>query len=145
MIQVAVALGIADSLHDGPKPATKLVTDSGADANMVLRLCRALSAFGIFEVNFGIGTRHPTEAASALIQKIPPLTGIVNCAIDVRAMLTKLVPLNWDDLKRLAERSCCGLRRPERWHRLARRSGSRPCRRRWYLGAQVLIGSLGNE
>lgn len=51
MIQVAVALGIADSLHDGPKPATKLVTDSGADANMVLRLCRALSAFGIFEVD----------------------------------------------------------------------------------------------
>jgi len=51
MIQVAVALGIADSLHDGPKPATKLVTDSGADANMVLRLCRVLSAFGIFEVD----------------------------------------------------------------------------------------------
>ena len=51
MIQVAVALGIADSLHDGPKPATKLVADSGADANMVLRLCRALSAFGIFEVD----------------------------------------------------------------------------------------------
>ena len=51
MIQVAVALGIADSLHDGPKPATKLVTDSGADTNMVLRLCRALSAFGIFEVD----------------------------------------------------------------------------------------------
>jgi hypothetical protein len=43
MIQVAVALGIADSLHDGPKPATKLVTDSGADANMVKPTARASS------------------------------------------------------------------------------------------------------
>ena len=63
MIQVAVALGIADSLHDGPKPATKLVADSGADASMVLRLCRALSAFGIFEVDSEDVVRQSARSA----------------------------------------------------------------------------------
>ena len=63
MIQVAVALGIADSLHDGPKPATKLVADSGADAGMVLRLCRALSAFGIFEVDSEDVVRQSARSA----------------------------------------------------------------------------------
>src|SRR5258707_12947607 len=85
--------------------------------------------------------RGPPPKCALNYKKI--VSGLSSCAIDVRAKRTKLIPLNWVDLKRLAEWSCC-LRRPERWHRLARRSGSRPWRRRWDLGAQVLIGSLGN-
>ncbi|TSA81707.1 methyltransferase [Deinococcus detaillensis] len=51
MIQVAVALGLPDQLTDGPEFAAPLALKVGADPQMLLRLCRALAAFGIFEID----------------------------------------------------------------------------------------------
>ncbi|GGR37727.1 methyltransferase [Deinococcus ruber] len=50
MIQVAVTLGLADELADGPQFAGPLALKVGADPQMLLRLCRALAAFGVFEI-----------------------------------------------------------------------------------------------
>jgi hypothetical protein len=51
MLQVAAALGLADRVDDGPKSITALAVECGANASMLLRLCRALAAFGIFSVD----------------------------------------------------------------------------------------------
>ncbi|WP_407572638.1 methyltransferase [Deinococcus altitudinis] len=51
MIQVAVTLGLADELADGPQFAEPLARKVGVDPQMLLRLCRALAAFGVFEVD----------------------------------------------------------------------------------------------
>ena len=51
MLAVAASLELADRVQDGPKPVTTLAADCGADAAMLLRLCRALAAFGIFAVD----------------------------------------------------------------------------------------------
>ena len=51
MIQVAVNLGLADELTDGPQFAEPLALKVGADPQMLLRLCRALAAFGVFEID----------------------------------------------------------------------------------------------
>ena len=51
MIQVAVALDLADHLEGGPQPMTALALKADADPAMLLRLCRALAAFGIFAVD----------------------------------------------------------------------------------------------
>jgi O-methyltransferase domain/Dimerisation domain len=51
MVQVAVSLGVADQLADGPQSAAALAAACGADAPMLLRLCRALAAFGLFTVD----------------------------------------------------------------------------------------------
>jgi hypothetical protein len=44
MLQVAAALGLADRVDDGPKNITALAVECGANASMLLRLCRALAA-----------------------------------------------------------------------------------------------------
>ncbi len=51
MIQVAAALELADRVADGAKPITALALEAGAEPTMLLRLCRALAAFGIFAVD----------------------------------------------------------------------------------------------
>lgn len=51
MIAVAAALDVADRVQDGPKSVTSLAAECGADAPMLLRLCRALAAFSIFVVD----------------------------------------------------------------------------------------------
>ena len=51
MIQVAVTLGLADELTDGPQFAEPLALKVAADPQMLLRLCRALAAFGVFEID----------------------------------------------------------------------------------------------
>lgn len=51
MIQVASALELADRVADGAKPITALALEAGAEPTMLLRLCRALAAFGIFAVD----------------------------------------------------------------------------------------------
>jgi hypothetical protein len=50
MLQVAAALDLAGWVADGPQPVARLASDFGADPSMLLRLCRALAAFGIFKV-----------------------------------------------------------------------------------------------
>ena len=51
MAQVAASLGLADRVVDGPRSVTALASECDADAGMLLRLCRALAAFGIFRVD----------------------------------------------------------------------------------------------
>jgi O-methyltransferase domain len=51
MIQVAVALELADRVADGSQSISNLALEAGAEASMLLRLCRALAAFGIFAVD----------------------------------------------------------------------------------------------
>ena len=51
MIEVAAALELADRVAEGAKPITVLALEAGAEPTMLLRLCRALSAFGIFAVD----------------------------------------------------------------------------------------------
>ena len=51
MLQVAAALQLADRVAEGPCPVTRLASECDADAGMLLRLCRALAAFGVFSVD----------------------------------------------------------------------------------------------
>ena len=51
MLQVAAAFELADRVTDGPRSATKLAQECGANPDMLLRLCRALAAFQIFAVD----------------------------------------------------------------------------------------------
>src|SRR3954452_5526674 len=51
MVQVAASLDLADRVADVSRPATGLASECGADAGMLLRLCRGLAAFGIFAVD----------------------------------------------------------------------------------------------
>ena len=51
MLQVAAALQLADRVAEGPRPVTGLASECEADAGMLLRLCRALAAFGVFSVD----------------------------------------------------------------------------------------------
>lgn len=51
MIQGPVALDLAGHLTGGPLSAVDLALKADADPGMLLRLCRALAAFGIFEVD----------------------------------------------------------------------------------------------
>jgi O-methyltransferase domain len=51
MIQVAASLELADRVAEGTKPITALALEAGAEPTMLLRLCRALAAFGIFAVD----------------------------------------------------------------------------------------------
>ena len=47
VLQVAAVLQLADRVAEGPCPVTRLASDCDADAGMLLRLCRALAAFGV--------------------------------------------------------------------------------------------------
>jgi hypothetical protein len=47
-IYVAVTLGIADLLADGPRPSDELAAETGADPGALYRLLRALAAVGVF-------------------------------------------------------------------------------------------------
>jgi len=51
MLQVAANLGLADRISDKPRPIAELARECGADPAMLLRLSRALAAFGIFAVD----------------------------------------------------------------------------------------------
>src|SRR5918994_2273380 len=51
MAQVAAKLELADRVADGPRSVTALASECDAHAGMLLRLCRALAAFGIFDVD----------------------------------------------------------------------------------------------
>jgi hypothetical protein len=51
MLQVAAALQLADRVAEGACPVTRLASECDADPGMLLRLCRALAAFGVFSVD----------------------------------------------------------------------------------------------
>ncbi len=58
MIQVAVTLELADRVAEDTKPITALALEAGAEPTMLLRLCQALAAFGIFSVNVDGNLSH---------------------------------------------------------------------------------------
>lgn len=63
MVHVAASLELADRVADGPRPATTLASECGADASMLLRLCRALASFGIFGVDDDDQVSQTTRSA----------------------------------------------------------------------------------
>jgi O-methyltransferase domain len=71
MIQVAAALELADRVADSAKPITALALEAGAEPTMLLRLCRALAAFGIFAVD-NDGNLSQTARSAHLRQTAAP-------------------------------------------------------------------------
>ena len=63
MLQVAVALDLADRIADEPRLTGDLAQECGADPGMLLRLCRALAAFKIFAVDADGKVRHTARSA----------------------------------------------------------------------------------
>ncbi len=51
MLHGAAEIGLADRIGDRPRPVGELAAETGANADMLLRLCRALAAFEIFSVD----------------------------------------------------------------------------------------------
>jgi hypothetical protein len=51
MLHVAAKLGLADLIGDASRPVADLAAASGANPDMLLRMCRALAALGIFSVD----------------------------------------------------------------------------------------------
>ncbi|MGD9510101.1 MAG: methyltransferase [Geminicoccaceae bacterium] len=51
MVAQAAGLGLADKVATGPRPVRELAAEAGADPGAVLRLCRALAAFGVFALD----------------------------------------------------------------------------------------------
>jgi hypothetical protein len=51
MLRVAAELRLADRVGDLSRTVAELAVESGANPDMLLRLCRALAAFGIFSVD----------------------------------------------------------------------------------------------
>ena len=62
MLEVAASLGVADLVKRKPLPAHDLAVECGADPAMVLRLCRALAAFGIFTVDADGNVGHTSQS-----------------------------------------------------------------------------------
>jgi hypothetical protein len=52
-ISVAATLGVADLLADGPRPSDELARETGADADSLYRLLRALAAVGVLREDDG--------------------------------------------------------------------------------------------
>ena len=65
MLSVAATLGVADRIGDSPRPVNALAQECGAHAEMLLRLARALAAFGIFSVDSAGNIAH-TERSRLL-------------------------------------------------------------------------------
>jgi O-methyltransferase domain len=71
MVQVAAALQLADRVADGPRSAATLASEAGAEPVALLRLCRALAAFGIFAVD-AEGRISQTARSECLRQDATP-------------------------------------------------------------------------
>jgi O-methyltransferase domain len=65
MLHVAAEIRLADHIGDSSRTAVELAAASGAKPDMLLRLCRALAAFGIFSVD-GEGRVSQTERSACL-------------------------------------------------------------------------------
>jgi len=62
MLEVAVAIGMADSIDTAPRPSSELAGECRADEAILLRLCRALAAFGIFAVDAAGNISHTPKS-----------------------------------------------------------------------------------
>ncbi|GAC1540675.1 MAG: methyltransferase [Acidimicrobiales bacterium] len=70
LVGIAAELGVADLLAHAPKPVEELADRTGADADGLYRVLRALAAQGIF-TEVGPRTFGLTPAAAALRQGVP--------------------------------------------------------------------------
>lgn len=67
MLSVTAALDLADRIRDQPCRADKLAAECGAHPGMLLRMIRALAAFGIFSVDAAGTVQH--TAGSRLLRR----------------------------------------------------------------------------
>jgi hypothetical protein len=67
MLNVAASLGLADLVQETPRPLSAIALECGAHAEMLLRLCRALAAFGVFSVDDSGNIAH--TALSRLLRR----------------------------------------------------------------------------
>jgi hypothetical protein len=73
MLSVAAALGLADRIHDRACPVDALAAECGAHPEMLLRMVRALAAFGIFSVEPGGAIQHTSRSRLLRREAFPTL------------------------------------------------------------------------
>ena len=86
MLGVAAALGLADRIGDTPHQTRTLAQECGAHPQMLLRLCRALAAFGIFSVDDSGNIAHTARSRLLRSDNVPTLH---------RAARYWTMPSNW--------------------------------------------------
>ncbi|HKT37406.1 MAG TPA: methyltransferase [Ktedonobacterales bacterium] len=69
-LYVAARLGLADILKDGPQPVAALATTTGANADALYRVLRALASLGVFEES--TDRRFALTPLAALLQQDHP-------------------------------------------------------------------------
>ncbi len=62
MLREAAELGLADRVGAGPRPIQALAAEVGAHPGALLRLCRALAAFGIFALDAEARLSHTSRS-----------------------------------------------------------------------------------
>ncbi len=62
MLEVAASLGLADRISDEKRPFDQLADECRAQPAMLLRLCRALAAFGVFSVDIEGNVGHTEKS-----------------------------------------------------------------------------------
>lgn len=73
MLSVAASLGLADRIHDQPRRADELAAECGAHPAMLLRMIRALAAFGILSVDAGGAVQHTARSRLLRRDAVPTL------------------------------------------------------------------------
>ena len=73
MIEVACSLELADRINSTALPVRELATECGANADMLLRLLRALAAFGLFEVSEDHLISHSEDSRWLRKDSVPTL------------------------------------------------------------------------
>lgn len=63
MLREAAELGLADRIAAGPRPVHELAAETGVHPGTLLRLCRALAAFGIFALDVEARLAHTARSA----------------------------------------------------------------------------------
>lgn len=73
MLSVAASLSLADRIHERPRPADELAAECGAHPAMLLRMIRALAAYGIFNVDAGDAVQHTALSRLLRCDAVPTL------------------------------------------------------------------------
>jgi hypothetical protein len=63
MLREAAELGLADRVAAGPRPLAALAEEAGVGSQALLRLCRALAAFGVFALDAEGRLSHTARSA----------------------------------------------------------------------------------
>ena len=73
LLQVAVAFDLPDRIDNGPRAIAELAGECGARPDMLLRMCRALAAFGVFAVDDDGTLSHTPRSRSLRSDARPTL------------------------------------------------------------------------